>query len=73
MATQQPSYNCKMCGKEGQSKDIRDHIESNHLEGISIACDYCGNILSSRNSLRLHKTRFHKKITCGLKGPSTKL
>ena len=58
--TQQPSYICKVCGKEGRSKDIRDHIESNHLEGISIACDYCGNTLSSRNSLRLHKTRFHK-------------
>ena len=49
--TQQPSYICKVCGKEGRSKDIRDHIESNHLEGISIACDYCGNTLSSRNSL----------------------
>ena len=58
--TKQPSYICKVCGKEGRSKDIRDHIESNHLEGISIACDYCGNTLSSRNSLRLHKTRFHK-------------
>ena len=32
---------CKVCGKEGLSKDIRNHIEANHLEGISLPCDYC--------------------------------
>merc|ERR1712126_174309 len=25
---------CKVCGKEGFSKHLRNHIESNHLEGI---------------------------------------
>ena len=27
---------CNVCGKEGHPRNISDHIESNHLEGISI-------------------------------------
>ena len=53
-------YICKMCGKEGLSKDIRDHIEANHLEGISIPCGSCGKTFSSRGSLGVHERRFHK-------------
>ena len=51
---------CKVCDKEGPRKDIRDHIESNHLEGISIPCDNCGKICPSRTSLGMHKSRCHK-------------
>ena len=32
---------CKLCGKEGQSVAIRDHIEANHLEGVSLPCNLC--------------------------------
>ena len=32
---------CKVCGKEGERKAIRDHIEVNHLEGISLPCNLC--------------------------------
>ena len=51
---------CKVCGKEGQQITIRDHIEANHLEGISIPCTYCDKAFSSRVCLRKHKTKFHK-------------
>ena len=57
---QKTSSICKVCGKEGLSKLIRDHIESNHLEGISIPCDHCDKTYASRKSLRLHKSKFHK-------------
>ena len=50
---------CKVCGKEGLSIDIRNHIEANHLEGISLPCDYCDKTCPSRASLRLHITKFH--------------
>ena len=32
---------CRVCGKEGQSMTIRDHIESNHLEGVTLPCNIC--------------------------------
>ena len=54
------AFTCKVCRKEGLAHDIGDHIEANHLEGISIPCDYCDKAFSSRNSLRIHKSRFHK-------------
>ena len=57
---QQTSSICKVCGKEGLSKNLRFHIETNHLEGISIPCDYCHEIFSSRSCLVKHKSRTHK-------------
>ena len=46
---------CKLCGKEGQSVAIRDHIEANHLEGVSLPCNVCGKTFRSRIILRRHK------------------
>ena len=46
---------CKVCGKEGQWVAIRDHIEANHLEGISLPCNNCGRIFKSRLQLRRHR------------------
>ena len=57
---QTTAFICKMCGKEGPANVIRDHIESNHLEGISIPCDCCEKASSSRVSLRMHKGKYHK-------------
>ena len=52
---------CKVCGKEGQTADIINHIEANHLEGVSVPCNLCGKIMRSRNALKIHISRFHKK------------
>ena len=41
--------------------NIRDHIESNHITGISIPCDTCGKAFKSRNSLCAHKSPQHRK------------
>ena len=46
---------CKVCGKEGAGIAIRDHIEVNHLEGISLPCNICGKDFRSRMLLRKHK------------------
>ena len=51
----QRAKTCKVCGKEGHGIAIRDHIESNHLEGISIPCNICERTFRSRYSLRKHK------------------
>ena len=46
-------------GKEGQGGHIRSHIESKHINGISIQCNMCESILKSRETLRQHKARQH--------------
>ena len=51
---------CKICGKEGQIVAIRDHIEANHLEGISLPCSQCEKTFRSRKTLRMHKSSYHK-------------
>ena len=51
---------CKVCGKEGQWVAIRDHIEANHLEGLSLPCNLCDKIFRSRLSLRKHMRANHK-------------
>ena len=56
---QASAYICKVCGKEGNVTQIRNHIEANHLEGISIPCDFCGKALGSRGALEQHKRKYH--------------
>jgi len=51
---------CTVCGKEGLGRNIIDHIEANHLEGVSIPCNSCGKIFRSRNAQRLHNAKNHK-------------
>ena len=53
------AHTCKVCGKEGMGSAIKDHIEANHLEGISIPCNFCNKTFRSRNGLRLHKRQYH--------------
>ena len=46
---------CKVCGKEGAPQAIKDHIEANHLEGVSLPCNSCEKTFRSRIALRKHK------------------
>ena len=46
---------CKVCGKEGHRRNIMDHIEANHIEGVSHPCNFCNKTFRSRPSLRTHK------------------
>ena len=48
-------YICSVCGKEGQGIAIRDHIEANHLEGVSLPCNLCEKTFRSRMIMRKHK------------------
>ena len=46
---------CKVCRKEGYNVGIRDHIEANHLQGVSLPCNICKKTFRSRKLLRTHK------------------
>ena len=51
---------CKVCGKEGEMGNIIRHIEANHIAGISIPCDLCGQVVGTRHALAKHKSKHHR-------------
>ena len=53
-------YVCNVCGKEANHKNMKDHIEANHLEGISIPCNFCEKIFRSRKAKAAHISVYHK-------------
>ena len=48
------AHMCTVCGKEGENTEIQNHIELNHLEGVSIPCNSCEKQFRSRHALRQH-------------------
>ena len=52
-----------MCGKEGRTIDIKRHIESNHLEGVSLPCSQCETTFRTKRRLQEHVSENHKKDT----------
>ena len=59
--TLRTAFVCKVCLKEGQMVNIRNHIEANHLEGVSVPCNNCEKTFRSRNALAVHTYTFHKE------------
>ena len=61
------TYKCNVCGKIStksihkgtQKQNMEKHIET-HLDGLCFTCPICQKTCRSRNSLAIHKTRFHK-------------
>ena len=53
------AYICKVCGKEGASNVIKGHIETNHLVGVILPCNFCDKTFRARDSLRHHKAKAH--------------
>ena len=54
------AFTCTVCGKEGHGKNIMDHVEANHLEGVSIPCNSCDKTFRCRSGLRQHNAIYHK-------------
>ena len=52
-------YVCKVCGKEGGSTNIKNHIEANHLDGMFIPCILCVKKFRSRSALKQHNYNHH--------------
>ena len=54
------NYACTVCGKEDKYTNIKNHIETNHLEGVSIPCNFCEKTFRSRDAIRQHNSHYHK-------------
>ena len=48
---------CKLCGKEGQFTNIRNHIESSHLEDVQLPCNSCGKTFATRYAMKTHNRK----------------
>jgi len=52
---------CSDCQKSFRQKGhLQDHIESNHIVGISFTCPFCTSQVASRASLRAHVSQKHQ-------------
>merc|ERR1712129_22493 len=52
---------CTVCGKEGQSYNIKEHIEVNHLYGVAIPCPSCEKTFRTRQAIRRHTCIYEQK------------
>ena len=50
---------CNVCGKEDRRNRIKEHIETKHIQGISLPCPFCEKNLRSRADFRRHKLNYH--------------
>ena len=55
---------CNFCGKQSSSGNMPNHIEANHITGVSHACDTCGKTSRTRDALWKHMNR-HRKESSG--------
>ena len=47
---------CKVCGKEGDNSQIVKHVEADHLEGVAVHCNHCGERNARNQHKLLHRT-----------------
>ena len=50
---------CNICGKQGPYFSMPNHVEANHITGVSHACDMCGKTSRSRHAIRVHISYRH--------------
>ena len=53
-------YRCVPCGKEAINTTLKRHIEANHLEGVSIPCNFCEKTFKGRDALGQHCRKYHR-------------
>lgn len=56
------SWQCPQCSLTTRSRtNMREHIESKHMEGLIIVCPVCEKQCKSSAALRVHTIRYHKQ------------
>ena len=61
-------WQCIECGKTSRYiTNLKDHVEANHLEGLTFRCPECQKVSKSRQSLRAHMKTIHNLSSKHLK------
>ena len=54
------TFTCQLCGKIGKYKHVMMfHVET-HINGIVYNCPYCDKTFKTRNSVKCHKSMYHR-------------
>ena len=54
-------WRCLTCGWETKLRArVWEHVEAKHVETNGYACPLCGKFCSSKNALKLHKSKYHR-------------
>ena len=54
---------CTLCAKAFTRKDsVQNHVENFHMDFEGYVCDYCGQVLNSRNNKNFHIHYHHKEV-----------
>jgi len=54
-------WTCTVCSKETTRKhDLKRHVEATHVMHPGVACEVCGHMCKTRDSLRHHFSAVHK-------------
>ena len=56
-------WNCKVCGKLSDRKDIIERHAEIHIEGVVHSCHLCNKTSKTRSSLMMHISSFHSGIS----------
>ena len=54
------AFICKVCRKEAEFTDLKRHIESFHISGMTHSCEICGKISTTRKGMKMHFLREHR-------------
>ena len=54
-------WQCDSCGWETKFKTrLSEHVEAKHMQTSGYNCPLCAKFCSTKNALKIHKTRNHK-------------
>ena len=60
-------WQCVTCGWETKFKTrLYEHVEAKHVETGGHSCPLCGKFCSSKNALKLHKSKYHRNVGGGM-------
>ena len=54
------AFICKVCRKEAEFTDLKRHIESFHISGMTHSCEICEKISTTRKGMKMHFLREHR-------------
>ena len=64
MVRTEAGWQCLTCSWQTKYKArCWEHVEAVHVPSSGYSCQYCAKFCSTKNALKIHKTRYHRNLT----------